>query len=39
LIIDDVITTGSTCDSLARLLKENQAASVWALAVAFGHPL
>lgn len=39
LIVDDVITTGSTCDSLARLLKENHAASVWALAIAYGHPL
>jgi len=37
-IIDDVITTGSTCDECARVLKIYGAKSVWAFTVAYGHP-
>ena len=39
IIIDDVITTGGTTDTMALLLKRSYAKSVWALTVAYGHPL
>jgi ComF family protein len=39
VLIDDVITTGSTIDSAAKLLKNNGALSIWALTVAYGHPI
>ena len=38
-LIDDVITTGSTTDALAQLLKEAGSISVWALTIAYGHPV
>ena len=38
-IIDDVITAGSTADECARVLKCAGAASVWALTIAYGHPV
>ncbi|MDZ4221554.1 MAG: phosphoribosyltransferase family protein, partial [Patescibacteria group bacterium] len=39
VLVDDVITTGSTTDALARLLKNSGALSVWALTLAYGHPM
>ena len=36
ILIDDVITTGSTLDQAACLLKNNGAASVWAITFAYG---
>ncbi|MBI2637164.1 MAG: ComF family protein [Parcubacteria group bacterium] len=38
VLVDDVITTGSTADALAQLLKEAGSISVWALTIAYGHP-
>jgi len=37
IIVDDVITTGSTCDAAAKILKDAGALSVWALTIAYGH--
>lgn len=37
LLIDDVFTTGSTCEAAARVLKSAGAASVWAITLAYGH--
>jgi len=39
VLLDDVITTGSTTDALARLFKKSGALSVWALTIAYGHPV
>ena len=39
MIVDDVITTASTTDNSAHLLKDAGAASVWALTIAYGHPI
>lgn len=39
VLVDDVITTGSTADALAQLLKQAGATSVWALTIAYGHPI
>lgn len=39
LIVDDVITTGATIESIAKILKAAGAASIWALTIAYGHPL
>jgi ComF family protein len=39
IIIDDVITTGSTTNTLALLLKRAYAKSVWSMTIAYGHPL
>ncbi len=39
VLVDDVITTGSTTDALAQLLKEAGSISVWALTIAYGHPV
>ena len=36
LLIDDVVTSGSTMNEIAKLLKKNKAAEVWAAAVAHG---
>ncbi|MBL7057822.1 ComF family protein [Patescibacteria group bacterium] len=36
IIIDDVVTTGSTLQEIARVLKENGSGEVWGLAVAKG---
>lgn len=38
-LLDDVITTGQTCEAIARLLKDVGANSVWALTIAYGHPV
>jgi ComF family protein len=38
LIVDDVITTGSTIDVAAKLFKQTGAKSVWALTIAYGNP-
>jgi len=37
LIIDDVITSGSSCDEIASILKQNGYISVWGFAPAYGH--
>ncbi len=39
VVVDDVITTGSTMESAARVLKSAGARSVWALTIAYGHPV
>lgn len=39
VVVDDVITTGSTMEAGARLLKSAGAASVWGLTIAYGHPI
>ncbi|MEK7189128.1 MAG: phosphoribosyltransferase family protein [Patescibacteria group bacterium] len=39
VVIDDVITTGSTMEEAARLLKSAGALSVWGLTIAYGHPV
>ncbi len=39
LIIDDVITTASTTEAMAALLKQAGAREVWALTLAYGHPI
>lgn len=39
LIVDDVITTGATIETMAKILKTAGALSVWALTIAYGHPL
>lgn len=39
LIVDDVITTGATIETMAKLLKRAGAISIWALTIAYGHPL
>lgn len=39
LLIDDVITTASTSEEAARVLKNAGAASVWAITIAYGHPI
>ncbi len=39
LLIDDVITTASTAEECARVLKGAGAASVWAVTLAYGHPV
>lgn len=36
LLIDDLITTGSTLNEIAKLLKQNKASEVWALTLAHG---
>lgn len=36
LLVDDVVTTGSTLNELAKLLKKSGASEVWALTVAHG---
>jgi len=37
LIIDDVVTSGSSCDEIASLLKKTGYRCVWALSPAYGH--
>lgn len=39
LIVDDVITTGATIETMAKILKAAGASSVWALTIAYGHPI
>jgi len=39
VLVDDVITTASTSDECARLLKNAGCTSVWALTIAYGHPI
>lgn len=39
LLIDDVITSGSTAEAAARVLRQAGAASVWALTLAYGNPM
>ena len=39
LIVDDVITTGATIETMAKILKAAGAGSIWALTIAYGHPL
>lgn len=39
LIVDDVITTANTTEAIAALLKQAGAGPVWALTVAYGHPI
>jgi len=39
VLVDDVITTASTTDECALLLKNAGASSVWALTIAYGHPI
>lgn len=39
LIVDDVITTGATIETMAKILKTAGATSIWALTIAYGHPL
>jgi len=39
VIVDDVITTGSTIDAAAKLFKDAGAESVWALTICYGHPV
>ena len=34
LIVDDVVTTGSTINEIAKILKKKKARSVWALTLA-----
>lgn len=36
LLVDDVVTTGSTINELAKILKKNKAAEVWAATIAHG---
>src|SRR3989344_7225576 len=36
ILVDDVITSGSTLNELAKLLKKHKASEVWALTVAHG---
>jgi ComF family protein len=36
LIVDDVVTTGSTINEISKLLKQKHASEIWALAVAHG---
>lgn len=36
ILIDDVVTTGSTLDECAKVLKENGAGEIWALVIARG---
>jgi len=39
VVVDDVVTTGRTMEEAAVLLKNAGAASVWALTIAYGHPV
>lgn len=39
LIVDDVITTSNTTEAIAALLKQAGAKEVWALTLAYGHPI
>lgn len=39
LIVDDVITTGATIETMAKILKSAGVQSIWALTLAYGHPL
>lgn len=39
LIVDDVITTGATIEQIAKILKTAGAQAIWALTIAYGHPL
>ena len=38
VLIDDVITSASTCEEAASVFKKAGAKSVWALSIAYGHP-